>query len=184
MGKTTLPLSSSWTLRSSTQPRLGVERLTSHYVDPVYNFLYSRVGNREDAEDLTSEVFLQAAQQLDGSRAEAGIAPWLLAIARRVLADYRRRYYRYAVTVYQHDASMHEVRESPDSARSTVVHETPVHQVFESLPDRDYRVLELRFLQGYSIEETAQELGLTPENVKVIQRQALAKAVQMAEEAR
>jgi RNA polymerase sigma-70 factor (ECF subfamily) len=42
-------------------------------------------------------------------------------------------------------------------------------------------VLELRFLRGYSIVETAREMGITPENVKVIQHRALAKAVEVGE---
>jgi RNA polymerase sigma-70 factor (ECF subfamily) len=42
-------------------------------------------------------------------------------------------------------------------------------------------VLELRFLRGYTIGETASEMGVTPENVKVIQHRALARAVRLAE---
>jgi RNA polymerase sigma-70 factor (ECF subfamily) len=57
-----------------------------------------------------------------------------------------------------------------------------VADVLNRLPARYRRVLELRFLQGYSIEETAQELGITPGNVKVIQYRALAKAVQVGKE--
>jgi RNA polymerase sigma-70 factor (ECF subfamily) len=53
--------------------------------------------------------------------------------------------------------------------------------VLERLPERYRRVLELRFLYGYSIRETALELGITPENVKVIQHRALAKAAEQAE---
>jgi RNA polymerase sigma-70 factor (ECF subfamily) len=57
-----------------------------------------------------------------------------------------------------------------------------VADVLDRLPVQYRRVLELRFLQGYSIEETAQELGITPGNVKVIQYRALAKAVQVGKE--
>lgn len=178
MRDTTRP-SSTW--RSSTQPGLDVERVTSQYCDPVYRFLYSRVGNREDAEDLTSEVFLKATRQLDGSRAEASVGQWLFTVARTVLADHWRRHYRYAKTVYPDDVGMDELPERPRSAESKAMHETLIQQVLESLPDRDRRVLELRFLHGYSIEATAQELGTTPESVKVTQHRALAGATQMVE---
>jgi RNA polymerase sigma-70 factor (ECF subfamily) len=57
-----------------------------------------------------------------------------------------------------------------------------IADVLNRLPVQYRRVLELRFLQGYSIEETAQELGMTPGNVKVIQYRALAKAVQVGKE--
>jgi RNA polymerase sigma-70 factor (ECF subfamily) len=51
-----------------------------------------------------------------------------------------------------------------------------VGRVLSCLPARARSVLELRFLHGYSVEETAQALGITPGNVKVIQHRALAKA--------
>ena len=57
-----------------------------------------------------------------------------------------------------------------------------VTALLEALPERYCRVLDLRFLRGYSIQETAQELGITPENVQVIQHRALAKAVRIGEE--
>jgi RNA polymerase sigma-70 factor (ECF subfamily) len=56
-----------------------------------------------------------------------------------------------------------------------------VERVLEALPERYRNVLELRFLRGYSVQETAQELELSVENVKVIQHRALAKAVQITE---
>ena len=63
-------------------------------VDGVYRFIYSRVGNREDAEDLTSQVFLKAVYNLDGAREEASIRSWLFHLARTTVADYWRLYYR------------------------------------------------------------------------------------------
>jgi len=65
--------------------------------------------------------------------------------------------------------------------------ETPSHSdqvvaaLLDALPERYRRVLELRFLKGYSVQETANEMAITPENVKVIQHRALAKAVQLSE---
>ncbi|HEX6510144.1 MAG TPA: sigma-70 family RNA polymerase sigma factor, partial [Chloroflexota bacterium] len=55
-----------------------------------------------------------------------------------------------------------------------------VAQILERLSPRYRAVLELRFLRGYTIEETARELELTAVNVKVIQHRALAKAVELA----
>ena len=41
---------------------------------PIYRFIYARVGNRPDAEDLTAQVFMRAVEQLDTSRDEGQIA--------------------------------------------------------------------------------------------------------------
>lgn len=182
MSDASLSLAVSMPRRSSLEQPPDLEQVFSRYLDPVYRFLYSRVGNREDAEDLTSEVFLKAARQLDSARAEASIAQWLFTVARTVLADHWRRYYRGGGgslpldDVQVGDASL----EQEPAGRSTE-NARLVAEVLEGLPERYRRVLELRFLRGYSIVETAREMGVTPENVKVIQHRALAKAVQLGE---
>lgn len=165
--------------RRSPLPHAGeMERVFERYLDPVYRYLYSRVGNREDAEDMTSEVFLKAARQLESNRSEASVARWLFTVARTVLADHWRRYYRVGPTVPFNDGVGANVEagdvELPDRNRQLVA------EVLEALPPRSRAVLELRFLRGYSVEETAQELSLTSTNVKVIQHRALAKAVEIA----
>ena len=92
-----IPRNATW--RSALQGPSDIDAVYTRDLDPIYRFIYSRVGNREDAEDLTSEVFLKAARQLDSGRAEASIADWLYTVARTVLADHWRRYYRTGTTL-------------------------------------------------------------------------------------
>jgi RNA polymerase sigma factor (sigma-70 family) len=168
------------TRRSELDPSPDLDEVFARYLDPVYRFIYSRVGNREDAEDLTSEVFLKATRQLDGARAEASVAQWLYTVARTVLADHWRRYYRSGPVLQLNEERASEIPDTDPvmpSERSARL----VEQVLGLLPDRYRHVLELRFLRGYSIQETAHEMGVTPENAKVIQHRALARAVQLAE---
>ncbi len=159
----------------------GLEDVFSRFVDPVYRFFYSHVGNREDAEDLTSEVFLKAARQLESERAEASVAKWLFTVARTVLADHWRRHYRGGGVVPLDDDRASRISEPPPRLETSESNSRLVEEVLGSLPDRYRVVLELRFLRGYSIQETARELGVTPENAKVIQHRALAKAAQLTE---
>ena len=56
----------------------------------IYRFIYARVGNREDAEDLTSQVFLKAIRWLADGRDMISIRSWLYRTARSVLGDYWR----------------------------------------------------------------------------------------------
>jgi RNA polymerase sigma factor (sigma-70 family) len=160
--------------------RPDLEGIFSKYLDPVYRFLYSRVGNREDAEDLTSEVFLKATRQLDGSRPEASMAKWLFTVAQTVLADHWRQYYRSGAPLPLDESRAADVPDSDHGLVPTERSAALVARVLEGLPERYRRVLELRFLQGYSIGETAREMKVTPDNVKVIQHRALAKAVQIS----
>jgi DNA-directed RNA polymerase specialized sigma24 family protein len=59
----------------------------------VYRFIYARVGNRPDAEDLTTQVFIRALPRLRLPAAIEEIRSYLLATSRTVLADHWRRHY-------------------------------------------------------------------------------------------
>jgi len=166
--------------RSLTEP-VSLEQLFHQYLDPVYRFLYSRVGNPEDAEDLTSEVFLKASRQLDRGREEASIAGWLFIVARTVLADHWRRYYREGPSAPLDEGRVENTPTNVDSPETSSASAELVTRVLTSLPERYRQVLELRFLTGYSVKETADELGISAANVKVIQHRALAKAVDLWE---
>lgn len=169
------------TVRSaSAPPESDLDAVIARYLDPVYSFLYRRVGNREDAEDLTSEVFLRAARQIDPTRPELSVARWLFTVARTVLADHWRKYYQSGASVPLDEEMEHAAEESPVEEPSDASMQM-LQTVLTALPDRYRQVLELRFLRSYSIQETAREMGVTPENAKVLQHRALARAVQIAE---
>lgn len=173
------PLSACW--RTSTGEPPDLEQVFTRYVDPVHRFLYSRVGNREDAEDLTSEVFLKATKMLDRGRPEASVAQWLFTVARTVLADHWRRYYRSGTPVPLDESRAVDIPGQAESQEPVPAKVKLVEEVLQGLSERYRRVLELRFLLGYSIQETARELDISPENVKVIQHRALARAVVVGE---
>jgi RNA polymerase sigma-70 factor (ECF subfamily) len=164
--------------RPALQHPTDITAVFDRYFDSVYRFLYSRVGNREDAEDLASEVFLKASRLLDNRRAEASIADWLFTVSRTVLADHWRRYYRSGGLLPLDEERAAEIPEVVTHTTSDKT-EALVNDVLQALPERYRRVLELRFLLGYSIRETAQEIGVTEANAKVLQHRALAKAVQL-----
>jgi RNA polymerase sigma-70 factor (ECF subfamily) len=157
---------------------LDLEQVYAEYLDPIYRFLYTRVGNREDAEDLTSQVFLKAFRQLDVARDERSIASWLFTVARTVLADHWRNEYRYG-PVAELNENVAERTDAPSVVDDEKVQH--VNEILAFLPARYRAVLEFRFLRGYSVEETAQALGITSGNVKVIQHRALARAAKVME---
>jgi RNA polymerase sigma-70 factor (ECF subfamily) len=178
----TVPTSLSSIWRSLRQPDLDVEHATSHYVDPVYRFFYSRVGNREDAEYLTEEVFLRAIPQLEERRSKADLARWLFRITRTVLAEYWHPPDGRGAVVPTGDGGKSEFWEEPGRDAAWGGNDGLVERVLAALPKPDRQVVELRLLHGYSIQETAQAVGVLPECVSIIQRRALARAVQIAED--
>ncbi len=67
--------------------------LYRRYLTPVYRYLYRRLGNVHDAEDLTAQVFTDTLEGLSASRFRAGgcFPAWLFTIARRRLVDFLRQ---------------------------------------------------------------------------------------------
>src|SRR5438067_9886711 len=82
----------SWSVPAPTASS-PLERLYDAVGAQLYRYFYQQVGNREEAEDLTSEVFLKASRLLDTSRDEASQRAWLRQAAQTGLADYWRRFY-------------------------------------------------------------------------------------------
>ena len=64
------------------------------YLTPVYRYLYSRLGSVHDAEDITTQVFIDALEGLSANRYRAGVcfSAWLFTIARRRLVDFYRQH--------------------------------------------------------------------------------------------
>jgi RNA polymerase sigma factor (sigma-70 family) len=146
----------------------------SAYAVPIYQFAYRRLGNRDDAEDITSQVFFKAARGLDPSYSEAERRAWLYRAARSAIADVWRSYRGTSIVRLEWSAEMpRPIRQlNPDANRH-------VEQLLAELNPVQRRVLELRFLEGRTLRETANELGLTQSNVKVIQHRALRRAAEL-----
>jgi RNA polymerase sigma-70 factor, ECF subfamily len=140
------------------------------HVTAIYQYIYSRVGNRPDAEDLTAQVFMKA---INGMRSDVSVPElrsWLYRVAQTTLADHWRQYYAEDVADLDDDVGRPPApRENPEAVQR-------VDSLLATLPESYRRVLELRFLKGYSVRETAQELSLSETNVKVLQFRALNRA--------
>jgi len=75
-------------------PAAQFQRMYQENRDLIYNYVLSRVGNHEDAEDLTSDIFLKAVGRVDYERPPKMIRRWLVQVARTTLADHWRERYR------------------------------------------------------------------------------------------
>jgi RNA polymerase sigma-70 factor (ECF subfamily) len=124
-------------------------------------------------------VFLKATHQLDSSRTEASVASWLFTVARTVLADHWRRFYRAPPPLALDDLVVADAPHHLAEETSGEGSERLVQTVLRSLPPRYRRTLELRFLYGYSIDEAAAEMNVTSGNLKILQHRALARAASL-----
>jgi RNA polymerase sigma-70 factor (ECF subfamily) len=146
-------------------------------IDRLYRLMYSRVGNRPDAEDLTSEVFRTALGPLRLSSSKGEVRSYLLTTAQTVLASHWRRTLGLPVTSIDPQSDLASLAEPPKTEDpSNAPHRA--RRILAALPDRYRRILELRFLEACTIKEAAQAMNVSISNAKVLQHRALRMAAQ------
>jgi RNA polymerase sigma factor (sigma-70 family) len=150
-------------------------------VERLYRMMFSRVGNRLDAEDLTAEVFRAALGPLRTSASVGEVRAYLLTTARTVLASHWRRRYSVEISSIDVEAELASPREEPPQESDAPARVT---NILAELPERYERILELRFLQSCSLKEAARAMNISLSNAKVLQHRALRRAAQLMEEAR
>ena len=140
----------------------------------VYAFIYARVGNRADAEDLTQQVALKAIPRLREGAPASAIRGYLFATARSVLGGFWSRRLGLSEAELHEDLAMAVPQAPPSQERADTV-----QGILAELSDNYRRVLELRFLHGYSLKEVAAEMNSTVGAVKVMQLRALRAAAKV-----
>ena len=153
--------------------------LYEEYVGKVYRYIYLRVKQVEEAEDLTQEVFLKALKGMD-SYCEQGalFVSWLFRIAHNLVIDYYRK---------QKVRQVNWLSGAVEGVSATAIGDDPVltteqhmegvelKQAVDKLSPQGREVISLRFGAELSVSETARVMGKTEGTVKKLQHEALAK---------
>ncbi len=145
----------------------------------IYQAVFRMVGNREEAEDLTAQVFTKALGLIDWARDAASQRAWLFQVARTTVADYWRARYQLQTTSLDLllDAGWEPF--ARDTEATAPASSPLLHEILAELPEHYRTVLTLRFLQALSIKDTAQQMGMSEGNIKVLQFRALKRAAQL-----
>ena len=138
--------------------------LYDRYFHRVWAYVIRRARNREDAEDITSEAFRRALENIGGYewRGTPFVA-WLLRIAANLLADRCQK------------TGKESVGPPPETADSDTDVElrSMLFQLVDRLPEAQRRVIELRYMEQQSLSEIAVMMGKSEGAVKQLQRRAL-----------
>jgi RNA polymerase sigma-70 factor (ECF subfamily) len=156
------------------------QRFYQEKVGLIYRFVYSKVGNRENAEDLTSQIFLKAVSGINQERSPQSMHKWLVLVARTTVADYWRAYYRLPTNSL--DELLETGWEGPAEEEPIAISDRSlerVQHILQALPERYRKVLICRFLLKLSIQDTALSMGATVATVKIVQFRALKRAAHL-----
>lgn len=147
--------------------------LYDHYQPQIYRFILIKVGKKEDAEDLTHQVFLNAWQNIDGYRIKGfPLSSWLYSIARNQIIDfYRGRKSVQSLENIDPESLAEESREADNLSEKMELDK--VMSAIRHLKFDYQDVLIMRFVEDLSLKEAAAALKRSEGAVKLIQHRAI-----------
>jgi RNA polymerase sigma-70 factor (ECF subfamily) len=148
--------------------------LYDRYVDRVYRFVLYRVhGDSALSEDLTSEVFLRALRKIKGFQWQGrDVGAWFLTIARNLVLDHFKSGRVRLEILGVEGAEGEHVLDAEDAALSRVSTQD-LYKAIARLGNEQQEVIYWRFLQGYSVAETAAAMGKSDGAIKALQYRAV-----------
>ena len=152
--------------------------LYDRYIDQVYGYIYRRVGHRQTAEDLCGDVFLRALRNLSGFTWQGvDLGAWLVTIARnRVHDHFKSAKFRLESSTDEFPDYTQPTDSTPDDPERVSMARDMARSLgvaLESLKDDHREVIELRFVHGMSVAETAEVMDRTVGAVKALQYRAM-----------
>ena len=171
-----------WQLVSRAQQGDGEAfgQLYDRYVDSVYRFIYFRVNDRALAEDFTSETFLRALRRI-GTITYQGrdIGAWFVTIARNIVFDHMKSA-RHRLEITTADTFEGDDRApSPEAAVLEALTNERLMAAVRQLGDEQRECVLLRFIQGFSVSETAAVMGKNDGAIKALQHRAVRKLAEL-----
>jgi RNA polymerase sigma-70 factor (TIGR02952 family) len=148
--------------------------LYDQYVTMVHRYVWSRVGDRVLAEDVTSETFVRALRRIDSLSFQGrDVGAWLVTIARNIVRDHvKSSRFRLEVTT----ADMRDADRATDGPEDAVVQHLTNEQLLacvKQLGSEQQECIVLRFLHGLSVSETAAIMGKKDGAIKALQHRAV-----------
>ncbi len=146
--------------------------LYERYLDPLYRYVQSHVGNPRDAEDLTEQVFLRAYQALDGYQPRGHpFSAFLYKVARNLLID-KHRLQKEELPIDSADVPQADVRSMDDQLIDQMENEA-LRRALADLPQDYAEVIRLRMLLSLPTETVAAWMGRSEGSIRVLQYRAL-----------
>jgi RNA polymerase sigma-70 factor, ECF subfamily len=159
--------------RAQEGDRDALEELYLIHFDRIYGYLHMSVGNRQDAEDLTTQTFLKMLESIRRFRwRSAPFSAWLFRIAHNLAMDHFRAARRWQPEEEPPEPAGSEEPSAEQGALEAIGRESML-ELIERLSHEQKQVLTLKFVFNFSNGEVATILGKTEGAVKSLQHRAL-----------
>jgi len=147
-------------------------RLYECYYQDIYSYVYFRLPDASQAEDLTSEVFIRVLESIDSFTFRGlPFSSWLFRIARNMMVDYFRSHQEPVDLPLEEGVLPAE--SGPGDVLETELTQQQLARALSSLTEDQQEVIILRFVDGLSPTDVAQVLGKSEGAIKSLQHRAL-----------
>jgi len=148
----------------------GLKKIYQAYVSLIYSVIYDMVGQKEDAQDITSDFFIRLWERADSYRFGGKHKAWLITIARNMTIDFLRKRNR--------ELPMDEVPEPEQEVEDVseeVVGNLSIKEAMEHLKPEEQEILDLKILGGFTFQEIADIVHRPIGTVSWLYRQGINK---------
>jgi RNA polymerase sigma-70 factor, ECF subfamily len=160
--------------RAQQGDRGALEELYLLHFDRIYSYLHVSVGNRHDAEDLTTQTFVKMLESINRFRWQsAPFSAWLFRIAHNLAMDHFRASRRWQPEEEVPEPPGEEEMSAEQAAMQEIGRQSMV-DLIERLSHEQQQVLTLKFVFNFSNGDVATILGKTEGAIKSLQHRALA----------
>lgn len=171
--------------RAKSGDKKAFAELYQKYNLIIYRYILAQVGSPQDAEDLTTEVFIKAWNSLD-TYADQGYTygSFLFRVARNTIIDFVRNQKKENILDIETPFWLQDDSDLPSDILSKKEDYQKLYESINRLPDDYKEVLILRFFSDLSVAETAEFMNRSSGAIRILQHRALNALRSIIEESR
>lgn len=149
-------------------------KLYDEYVDQIFRYIYYKVGNFADSQDLTGQAFLKAFENIDSFEVrDVAFSSWLYRISHNLVVDYFRRESKRESVPIDEQPQMPSNRGNPVDQVMADLDSERLYKALHKLTHNQREVIVLKFIDNLSNSQVAEIMGISVGAVKSTQKRGL-----------
>jgi len=160
--------------RAKNRDQEAFGALYDEYVDPIFRYVYYKVGNFAESQDLTGQTFLKAFENIDSyEMRDVAFSSWLYRIAHNLVVDYfRRESKRESVPIEEHPMVL-ATEGNPVETVLADMDSDRLYRAMQKLTHDQREIVVLKFIDNLSNAQVAEIMGISVGAVKSAQKRGL-----------
>jgi len=147
-------------IAGKTKAVLGLYRILNSYLE---NWFQYKVSDEKDREELVADTILSVIDSLPNFKKESGFGTWVLSIAHHELVDYyrRRKIKSILFSAFPFLENLADMALGPQLALEEKEAKMKIYHTFKKLSEGNAAILRLKYLEGLSVSDIAQKMGIS-----------------------